>query len=157
MLAWRALTVAAWYSGLVTRMGAGKKRGSRSNIEVCRYLLVYLQREINRLTEEQTVLQTRAYKNAFRVGAAEIVSRRLVEERQAARDEAQQASSTALVRLDQDEARVDTHMSKRSDLAKYSTAGVSDGGGRLHGRVAGASIPINRGLDGKPVRQLGRG
>ena len=124
---------------------------------IVRYLLTYLMREIDRLAKETSRddafnagASVKAYRNAFRKGAAAEVLKRLRweqrEQRQEIRDTGARAS-TALVRVDEHDARVQAFTDKRSGGGSYMGGGdVGSRSGAQAGRAAGRGISVNRGL-----------
>lgn len=134
--------------------------GTESNMQICQYLFAYLSGEIERLADRIYVPRyqsKRMFLNSFRHGASQEVVRRLNEAKKEARQEVvnEGLASTALVRLDQHEAAVELFTKQRSGGNNYHSGGARDLSGYQAGKAAGAKIAINRGLDGKPVKQLG--
>lgn len=143
--------------------------GRAADVDAARYLYAYLVREIERLTRAawngrhshaKAMESARAWKNAFRSGAASEIARRLRTARQDALDAARKravddaATSEALVRVDRDAAAVTDYMS-RLHLVSARRALVSSATGLYQGTLAGQQVNLggNPGLH-SPARQL---
>lgn|SRR5262245_41026866 len=132
--------------------------GRKSDVEATRYLFTYLHREIARLCElarERFEIDPGLVAaNSFRMGAVEVVIRRLREAReQAAHDFAEkrgkQRASTALARVDQRDAQVELWMKKEMKLEQTrSTRQSYDRSAVDAGRRAGRSIELRRAIEG---------
>jgi hypothetical protein len=130
--------------------------GREGDAEIVRYLLTYLMREINRLA--QAVPTDRAYRNAFRRGAAKEVVRRMRAERKSHREEICKAGhSRALVLVDRRDVSVQKFVNGISTGTYNSSGHVSSAVGLDAGRAAGRTIAINEGISksARPVAALG--
>lgn len=154
------------------RLGADERSlrivGRASDVDAARYLYAYLVREIERLARaawdarqrESPLDSARAWKNAFRSGAASEIAMRLRTARDEAlaaarrRADADTAASKAVVRVDRDAAAVADYMS-RLNLVSPRPALVSSATGLYQGRIAGAQVNLggNPSLH-RPARQL---
>lgn len=155
------------------RTEVGTLIGQSSNLQVVRYLLGYLAREIDRLAEqawaeyaraswtyEGDVPQQRRYKTSFRTGAVEVIAGRLDAERAARSraDDATGAATRALVVVkDADLAAAVAGF--YPNLGTWSRRMRAEGAGYGAGRRAGASLEWRSGLGGSgaPQAQLGSG
>lgn len=114
---------------------------------VVEYTFVYLHREIDRLA--QLALDTkriygRVGANNFRLGAVDEIAQRM---RLARADERMQATSTAIVRLEQDEAAVVKYMETLKLKRSMSQKTLRDLDAQAAGREAARSINLNPALD----------
>jgi len=137
------------------RSGMGMSRllivGRTSDVAVTEYMITYLRREIDRLAA-QHVGMGRSYLNSFRLGAAVEVRKRL----EAARLEARRDATTMAI------VRVDARADEVADWCKTSgfkttnfRPRTADQEGYEKGRRAGATIPLNPGIEGSsPVDAL---
>src|SRR5262245_29572039 len=131
----------------------------KSDIEATRYLFTYLHREIARLCDlarnARAIDQGLIAANSFRMGAVEVVIRRLREAREEAthdfaRARGMQRATTALARVDQRDAAVELWMKKAMNLEKQrpGTRQSYDQSAVDAGRRAGRSIELRRGIEG---------
>lgn len=147
-----------WRSGLVTALAFANGAdsftrggdihviGTGSAAKTVAYMYAYLSREIEKMAEDRP--GSRAYKNAFRLGCAVTISRRLAEDVRAARQAAVEkvrgtgvslaVVNNALARLDRDAQRAAKAMPKTTK-AKASYSSVD---GYAAGREAGHSVNI---------------
>ncbi len=155
--------------------------GRKDAIQTWNYLCQYLYREVDRLADEAwdgepgvlprwNDVSPRSWKNAFRVGAAGVIAKRL---RQQAKDSesskrADVAAAAALVGpaanqtgretqalaiIDRDRAEVEAEYKRRSvGFGKATSIGqVSSRSGLVAGRAAGASVNLTGGGRGLPA------
>jgi hypothetical protein len=123
--------------------------GTKADVDTARYMFSAICAEIERLAKDQAYGGGRAYVNAFKLGAAREVCRRLDYQHAATMREARQAgtSETALARV------ADSHaVAKRwvkDDLGVRTSAAAaprcSSWTGLDHGRRAGATIDLGGG------------
>lgn len=162
-----------WISG-----GRMEAMGTRSAVGTWNYLCQYLAREVDRLADAgwvaypttiDRVSGVRRWKNAFRVGAAETIRTRLIEQArsQAASKRADVTASAiahnyfgpaveghALAIIDRDAARVEEAYGKYAKAAGMRTVTigqVSSAGGLAAGRKAGATVNLSGGGRGLPA------
>lgn len=129
--------------------------GRPSDIAVAQYMFKYLHREIERLTQEALAtgaIYGRTGSVNFRLGAVYAIQEKLKASKAEVRAE---ATSTALVKLDSDNAAVEAYM-RAMKLKKGRVARISaDDEARALGHEAGSSIAVRPGVDGnKPNKQL---
>ena len=130
--------------------------GRDGDVDAVRYTYLYLCNEIDRLAADgwrelpeiyARCDTPRRWKNAFRVGAATAIARRLVEARDQsfararAPSTATDAKLAALVRIERDEAEVDAFMATLR-LRRASARRVSSASGLSAGSTAGRSVDI---------------
>ena len=129
--------------------------GTPSNASVVRYLLTYLMREIDRLalaTDREAAfdagVSVKAYRNAFRKGAASEVLRRMKWERNEHREEIKAAGkSTALVRVDTHDQAVQRFTDQHAGRGSYNGGGVVGSRSGLEaGKRAGRNIHVSQAL-----------
>lgn len=157
--------------------GRMQAMGTRSAVGTWNYLCQYLAREVDRLADAGWAAypfsalpgagrNTRAWKNAFRVGAAQVIRTRLIEQarssaasRRADVTAAAAAvidpstglppnSTQALAIIDRDAARVTAEyeaMAKRERFVTRKIGRVSSSGGYAAGRDAGATVNLGAG------------
>lgn len=133
--------------------------GTKSNMQICKYLFTYLSKEIERLTECSKTpygVSVRSFKNSFRVGAALEVVRRLKESKEDSLQEIinEGSSSTALVKLNSHEIEVGLVTDKYAGKGSYKQIGAQSYHGYNAGKEAGGKIPINKGIEGKDILVL---
>jgi len=130
--------------------------GKQSDAEVVRYLYAYLEREIERhcklflekTSDSRTGSRLRAA--SFRVGFAETVARRLVEERTRAKAEAaSHGTSAALMRLDQDEADVQVWVANKGLSSVKPKIAMVDASAWRSGCERGAAVAIRSAIAGR--------
>lgn len=146
---------------MVTRHGALMAVGTASNVATVRYLYGYCTMEIERLMREWAArtgnrVGTTAC-NSFRQGAVDGVADSLNRMKAAVRQ--QYAGTQALVRVDQEQARLDAFM-RSLNLSYGRRARMSvDQSARAAGRVAGSGISFNKQVEGggRRVLALGQG
>lgn len=130
--------------------------GRPSDAETVRYLFAYLTREVDRLCEKDGKGCGRTWRNNYRLGVVDTISKKLRAERERFVAEqrklaAASGNSQALVRLDGALAKVDKRGADvaawvKSNLRLVSGGGSSsryDSGAREAGRKAGQSISLN--------------
>jgi hypothetical protein len=124
--------------------------GKASDIQIASHLFVYLRREIERLTDLALARGTvygRTGAAQFRIGAIESVAVKLEEAR---RDARVGASSTAIVRVDQDLADVRSWMNDNLKLERTAVVRLTrDQEAREAGRAAGDSIALKPAVPGE--------
>jgi len=128
--------------------------GRKSDSEIARYMFVYLHREIERLAQEALksgLVSGRTGGSEFRIGAAMEVGARILA---AKREERAQATTTAIVRVNQQEAEVESFMDKLDLKSTSMSCGRNDETARTHGRVAGSTIEVRPGVGGREAREL---
>lgn len=170
--------------------------GTSQDVAAVKYLVAYLQREIEQLAEQYwTQLQLeleldrqhvearywsgewdrdkaalelaavdkrkpkpRAWGNAFRVGAVEVIYHRLADQRRRQESELRDRTSTALVKVQQQDTRVEEYARKKIGRTRPGRgARVSDSTGRMAGADAARGINLDRGRGLKaPAKQLGQ-
>jgi len=164
-----------WSSG-----GRMEAMGTRSAVGTWNYLCQYLAREVDRLAgdawdDKSTELWStnpRSWKNAFRVGAAQVIRTRLIEQArsQSASKRTDVATAAAaaidpntglppsitqaLEIIDRDAARVAAEyeaMAKRERFVTRKIGQVSSAGGYAAGRNAGATVHLTGGGRGLPA------
>jgi hypothetical protein len=164
-----------WSSG--GRMNA---MGTRSAVGTWNYLCQYLAREVDRLADDGwTALNgvtwgasVRSWKNAFRVGAAQVIRTRLIDQArsQSASKRTDVATATAavidpntglppsgtqaLAIIDRNAARVTAEYeatAKRERFVTRKIGQVSSAGGYAAGRDAGATVNLTGGGRGLPA------
>lgn len=128
--------------------------GRPSDAETVRYLYGFLAREVERLTTEQGQGMGRTWRNNFRLGVVDTISRKVREQHaqfeKDARTAAKAENSTALVRVNQALARIEA---RRDAVEEWTTANLklyahSGGSSRYNpsarqsGRKAGESIAV---------------
>jgi len=138
--------------------------GSRSQIDGASYLYRALAGEVERLAESGWHIRgtgtVRRWKNAFRVGCATVIARRLIAQREATISEytaTAHTGSQALVHLrDQDRALRRHVAQKNLRSGGRSTVGSRDG--YAAGKDAGRAVHIGGGKGlSAPARRLGSG
>lgn len=158
--------------------GRMEAMGTRSAVGTWNYLCQYLAREVDRLADAgwnaypttlDRVSGVRSWKNAFRVGAAQTIRRRLID--QAAAQSASKRSdvaatatahssagpeveSKALAIIDRDATRVTAaydEMAKRERFVTRKIGHVSSAVGYAAGRDAGARVDLSGGGRGLPA------
>lgn len=156
--------------------------GTKSAVGTWNYLCQYLAREVDRLAgerwsapgswETRACNTARGWKNAFRVGAAQVIRTRLIEQ---ARSNAASkrtdvntaaaavidpatglppSATVALAIIDRDAARVAAEyeaMAKRERFVTRKIGQVSSAGGYAAGRDAGATVNLSGGGRGLPA------
>lgn len=160
--------------------------GTQSAVGTWNYLCQYLAREVDRLADEawdgptghlarangSYSVSARSWKNAFRVGAAQVIRTRLIEQ---ARSNAASrradvtaaaaaaidpttglppSSTQALAIIDRDAARVTAEyeaMAKRERFVTRKIGQVSSAGGYAAGREAGETVNLSGGGRGLPA------
>lgn len=128
--------------------------GRPSDADAVRYLYGYLAREVDRLAERDGRGCGRTWRNNYRLGVVDTISRKLREQREKFKQEAQRAvaNTQALMVVNRAIAKVekrgtdvtkwmDTNLKLRSGSASQS---AYDPSARVAGRRAGESIAINR-------------
>lgn len=138
--------------------------GRPTDAETVRYVYGYLTREVERLTTEIGKGMGTTWRNNFRLGVVETVSRKLREGRQAfnktVRDEA--TSTMALMRVDNAMARIERRGETTGAWVKQnlklrkrtiSSHAAHDHSARTQGRRAGESINVNGGGKGMGTGQ----
>jgi hypothetical protein len=124
--------------------------GRRANVQTANYMYLYLVAEISRLCNEAwlavpaslaSVTHGKYWKNSFFVGASNEIYRRLVEQVQAAKAQAQ-TPGLVLVRKDQEE--VDLYFNANKPRLKNQAMTTSRVNGDAHsqGKAAGSSINL---------------
>jgi hypothetical protein len=160
--------------------GRMEAMGTRSAVGTWNYLCQYLAREVDRLAgdawdDKSTELWStnpRIWKNAFRVGAAQVIHTRLIEQArsQSASKRTDVATAAAavidpttglpasgtlaLAIIDRDATRVANaydEMSKRERFVTRTIGKVSSAGGYAAGRDAGATVNLTGGGRGLPA------
>ena len=161
--------------------GRMEAMGTRSAVGTWNYLCQYLAREVDRLADAgwvaypttiDRVSGVRSWKNAFRVGAAQVIRTRLIEQARA-QSASKRADVTAAVAvvvdpatglppsitqalaiIDRDAARVAAEyeaMAKRERFVTRKIGQVSSAGGYAAGRNAGATVHLTGGGRGLPA------
>lgn len=128
--------------------------GRTSDVAVASYMFAYLRREIDRLTERALAvgeIYGRTAANNYRLGAIEGIAGKLALSRAETRSE---ASSTALVRIDQDSALLDRYLENLQLGKGRSTPVNGDAEARAAGREAGRNISVTPGVEGAPGSKL---
>lgn len=132
--------------------------GQPSKTSTITYMYSYLVGEIDRLAnvayrEEAMECEAsgvgrpgaRAWKNSFRVGAASVIQKRLLEERKTVRAEAK-AAGQSLVRIDKDALAVKDFVKENvGNLRKSSAARTSSRSGYAAGKAAGGNVSLGGG------------
>lgn len=144
--------------------------GRASDAAVVRYMYQYLTSEIDRLCDAEAHSRGRAgktWRNSFRLGAVDVITERLEEAKQAARDErrAEAGGGAALVRVDKAIARLDARLSEAEAWAKHNLRLRKGGRSRWRqdpeayaaGGEAGKRIRLDRGGPGLPSSGSGGG
>lgn len=158
--------------------GRMEAMGTRGAVGTWNYLCQYLAREVDRLADAgwgaypttlDRVSGVRRWKNAFRVGAAQVIRTRLIEQArsQAASRRADvhasalahnhfgpAVESQALAIIDRDAARVAAEyeaMAKRERFVTRKIGQTSSAGGYAAGRDAGATVNLSGGGRGLPA------
>lgn len=150
-----------------TNRSAGQRQvalvmvGRQADVDTVRYMYMYLVCEVDRLASHQYLNEckqasvagisppgARAWKNAFRLGAAGIIQDRLIAQRRAtfsaaARD-ADEEMTRALVRVEDDEQQISAWMRQNLRLRKGGGASYTSAGGYHHGRRAGADLDLGQ-------------
>lgn len=150
---WRAslaMQIAANNACKIYRTGADLKIiGRPTDADAVRYLYSFLTREVERLTTEAGRGQGRTWRNNFRLGIVDTITRKLKKQHDQFKTEAREsagANSGALVRIDQALARIAERGASVEEWAKKNKnlrAGSGGGGSRLdstarsQGRSAG--------------------
>lgn len=141
--------------------------GRGSDVEKVHYLYAYLCREVDRLADRDGKGCGRTWRNNFRLGAVETITKALRAARQAAIDELKReagANSLALVKIDNAVARLDR---RRAEVEAWTKANLKlrscgrsyyrgDRDARAAGREAGREVNIGgaRGALGAGRRQI---
>lgn len=132
--------------------------GRKSDVEAANYILQYLMAEVERLSQREA-RSDRAYRNAFRLGAATTVYMRL---QAAKKGEEKPTDERALAIVTKDDEELQAAykvMAKANHLRVQSSPTCRSGDGYAAGKKAGESISIpgqerRKGL-GKAPMQLG--
>lgn len=129
--------------------------GRKSDVDTVRYLFDYLVNEVNRLADEgwerhqyETYDSIRRWKNAFRVGAAGVIQRRLKEQHQQTMKAAEEAGKTsALVYIGKQEEQVALACRQRGIKFQKTGRDVSGSShdGYARGREAGKDVVLGGG------------
>lgn len=143
--------------------------GRASDTQTVRYLYQWLTREIDRLCARDGAGMGKTWRNNFRLGAVDAVTRRLREEKETTREEAKAEAfardgeaglarvGAAIVRVS-DRAEVDAYASTLKLRGGSARSSTYDGGAREAGARAGGSIGLNnRGAMGAGARRMGSG
>lgn len=147
--------------------------GKPSNVQIVNYFYAYLEREIMRLCKQAvingqtedidgigidgpSISNDAASKRSFCMGAAAEVGKRLREAREATRAQAHAEGSTAIVKLDNETAALKRWCTQMYNLQPRLTRGPSKRDAYASGISAGKGIALNKGLEGKRGRLLGR-
>jgi len=135
--------------------------GRPSDVAVVKYIHTYVAREIDRLRAEakdRGEIYGDLQSNNFRCGAVDAVRMKLNEAKRETREQFRRegGSSNAIVLVKQRDAKVDLWMHNKFPKLR---GGQSWGGSHDHdayaaGKRAGATISMNRGLEGKPIKAL---
>lgn len=148
--------------------------GQPSKVATIRYMYQYLSNEIDRLADRAYRVEhrecraskvdppsARAWKNAFRLGAASMIYSRLTEQRKKTHAKAKaDGQSTALVVVAKAEEAVELHVKKHHPrMGKAAAASYSSGSGYGAGRAAGKKVGLGGGGKslGAGAKQLGAG
>jgi hypothetical protein len=128
--------------------------GRRHNIQVVNYLYAYLSGEIKRLamvaTQKVAKRDKVTFHRAFCVGAACTVSNRVIEMYEEVRTESFGNNALMVVEDHKVKARIKELFPKTHTARSTYTSPE----GYREGKRAGKNIPLNRGVDGKSVKQL---
>lgn len=137
--------------------------GEPSDASVVRYMYNYIANEIDRLTLSYSAARGNPGKtacNSFRLGAVEMITERLKEAHEEAREEIQAGATgdalvkvaTAIAKLDQKVADANKWAKKNLKLHKTSTRQNVDESAKRKGRQAGKGIDLS-----SPGRKIGKG
>jgi hypothetical protein len=166
-VATRTARKVAWHMRLISPIGrsygcraywmGGSIRlfGRLSSVQAATYTSAYLMREVERLADAEGVGQSRAWRNAFRLGCASRISSRILaqvaeRERTAAPSAAPSPSAGALVLVRRDRAEVETAYAgfSRGFRNGGSVGNYSSGGGYNAGHAAGERVHLGVGSRG---------
>lgn len=153
--------------GIIYRNRAGSELrviGTRSNVEMVRYLFGYMATEIERLAVDQRPGgmargEARSWSNEFRHGAVVGVSKTLWEMRQRVETEykATPAGTAALVIVGRDQDTLDAFVKEHYEglfrSARASSGSYNNISARRAGESAGRGISINRPVAAGPARR----
>ena len=139
--------------------------GSKSDAMIVAYLYGYLVKEIDRraklavskleLDGEHWGVSPRSYGNSFRIGCVDAINARLTEQkRQLHKDH---VGSTALMRIDNQLAKVDAVAKQLLGAKQVSGGGQTQLDGYMQGKREGATIPMHKGLGGSNAGAIGAG
>jgi len=127
--------------------------GRPSDVEKVRYLFDWMFTETERLCSRDGVGMGRTWRNNYRHGIVDTISKKMIEARQevVAELKAVNSSSTALVRVESALQKIEKRTEQSKSKVKEVTGGKSDygsrmtwqGEARLQGRKAGEEINVN--------------
>lgn len=144
--------------------------GRPSDIAAVKYMYAYLAKEVRRLADEDYAraqsfgdrrrANARAYKNAFRRGAVEIIARRLERQRQESMASARavRENKQALARIDRVAQDIERHL-KEQEVKPAGGSRVRDVDAYQNGRAAGRKVALGRAANalGSPTPRMRAG
>jgi hypothetical protein len=146
---WYDYSIAGEYPNRV-KITKFKVIGRKANVQTANYMYLYLVREITRLCNEAwlavpaslaSVTHGKHWKNSFYIGASSEIYRRLVEQVQEAKKQAQ-TPGLVLVRKDQEEVDLYFNTNKPRLSKMTMSAPRVNGDAQAQGKEAGSSINL---------------